>query len=62
MDSAVHELIIEETRIKSLVDKGSKATSIPTSTLIVLVVSTNQSRQNPRVAYDECAFCKQKNH
>ena len=58
VDSVVHELIAEETRIKSQADKGSKVTS-PTA---VFAVPTNQSRQAPRVGYDACAFCKQKGH
>ena len=65
VDSVVHELIAEETRIKSQVDKGSKVTTTP----VVFAASTDQSRpprtqtrQSPNVAFDECAFCKQKNH
>ncbi|XP_052625020.1 uncharacterized protein LOC111912222 [Lactuca sativa] len=62
VDSVVHELIAEETRIKSHADKGFKTTYIPTPAPAVLAVSSNQSRQTSRVAHDECAFCKQKNH
>lgn len=56
VDSIVHELIAEETSIKSHADEELKATSIPTSTLDVLDVSSNQSLQTSKVAYDECAF------
>ncbi|XP_052626642.1 uncharacterized protein LOC111918967 [Lactuca sativa] len=62
MDFVVHELIVEETRIKSHVDKDFKATSIPTPAPVVLAISSNHSRQTSSVAYDESAFCKQKNH
>nr|KAJ0199337.1 hypothetical protein LSAT_V11C600321640 [Lactuca sativa] len=62
LDFVVHELIAEDSHIESHVDKESKEICIPTSTPVVLVVSTNQSRQNPRVAYDECAFYNKKNH
>ncbi|KAM3302948.1 putative mitochondrial protein like [Capsicum chacoense] len=65
VDSVVHELIAEETRIKSQVVQGSKVTTTP----VVFAASTDQSRpprtqtrQSPKVAFDECAFCKQKNH
>ena len=61
VDSVVHELIAEETRIKSQSDKGSKAVATPT----VFAVQ-NQTRPSgqfkPKVAFDECAFCKKKNH
>lgn len=58
VDSIVHELIAGETCIKSHADEELKATSIPTSTLDVLDVSSNQSLQTSKVAYHECAFCK----
>ncbi|KAI3815241.1 hypothetical protein L1987_14902 [Smallanthus sonchifolius] len=58
IDSVVHELIAEETRLKSQVDKGPKVTT----TSVVFVVPSNQPRQGAKVAFDECAFCKGKNH
>jgi len=59
IDSIVHELIAEETRLKSHSDKGSKASSAPA---VFAANSHSQRQQTPRVAPDECAFCKKKNH
>ncbi|KAI3822076.1 hypothetical protein L1987_09657 [Smallanthus sonchifolius] len=58
VDSVVHELIAEETRLKSQVDKGPKVTTTPD----VFAVPPNQPRQGAKVAFDECAFCKGKNN
>ena len=44
VDSVVHELIAEETRIKSHVDKRFKTTFIPTSTPAVLAVERKTLR------------------
>ncbi|KAJ9557693.1 hypothetical protein OSB04_012307, partial [Centaurea solstitialis] len=57
VDSVVHELIAEETRLKSSGDKDPKLPSTPT------VFAVPQRPQNKaRVAPDECSYCKQKNH
>ncbi|XP_023771662.1 uncharacterized protein LOC111920316 [Lactuca sativa] len=60
VDFVVRELIVEETCIKSHANIGFKETSIPPPAPVVLVVSSNQSRQTSRVTCDECALCKQK--
>ena len=60
VDSVVHELIAEETRIKS---HGDKAPKIATPAIFDVSQRPQSSNQNrPRVAFDECAFCKKKNH
>ena len=41
----LNELIADETHIRSYVDKGFNATSIPTSTSAMFTVSSNQSRK-----------------
>ncbi|KAJ9550333.1 hypothetical protein OSB04_014378 [Centaurea solstitialis] len=57
VDSVVHELIAEETRLKSSGDKDPKLPSTPA------VFAVPQRPQNKaRVAPDECSYCKQKNH
>ncbi|XP_047342810.1 uncharacterized protein LOC124946290 [Impatiens glandulifera] len=63
VDLVVHELIAEEIRIKTRLDKEHN----PTSTSFVLATPHNPSsnhpnRLNSRVAMDECAFCKKKGH
>ena len=60
VDSVVHELIAEETRIKSHADKAPKTFTPAVFFVSQRPPSSNQNR--PRVAFDECAFCKKKNH
>ncbi|KAG6475885.1 hypothetical protein ZIOFF_065115 [Zingiber officinale] len=63
VDSVVHELLAEEIRLKSQVDKKTIASSTPS------VFATpqrsmphNQSRSTLKVSIDECAYCKEKGH
>ncbi|XP_042426159.1 uncharacterized protein LOC122014028 [Zingiber officinale] len=63
VDSVVHELLAEEIRLKSQVDKKTIASSTPS------VFATpqrsmphNQSRSTSKVFIDECAYCKEKGH
>ncbi|KAG6502605.1 hypothetical protein ZIOFF_034890 [Zingiber officinale] len=63
VDSVVHELLAEEIRLKSQVDKKTIASSTPS------VFATpqrsmphNQSRSTSKVSIDECAYCKEKGH
>ncbi|KAG6482441.1 hypothetical protein ZIOFF_059072 [Zingiber officinale] len=63
VDSVVHELLAEEIRLKSQVDKKNIASSTPS------VFATpqrsmphNQSRSTSKVSIDECAYCKEKGH
>ncbi|TLX69530.1 hypothetical protein E9993_22940, partial [Labilibacter sediminis] len=61
VDSVVHELIAEETRLKSTAAKDSKP--ITPAVLAVTSSRSQSSNQNrPRVAQDECAFCRKKGH
>ncbi|KAJ9544353.1 hypothetical protein OSB04_024060 [Centaurea solstitialis] len=57
VDSVVHELIAEETRLKSYGDKDPKLPSTP-----VVFVVPQRPQNKARVAPDECSYCKQKNH
>ena len=62
VDSVVHELIAEETRIKSNTDKGPK-TATPAVFAAVPQQRPQSSNQNrPKVAFDECTYCRKKNH
>ena len=61
VDSVVHELIAEETRIKSNADKGPK-TAVTPDVLVVTQRPQSSNQNRSRVAFDECAFCKKKNH
>ncbi|KAI3493452.1 hypothetical protein L1887_41842 [Cichorium endivia] len=61
VDSLVHELIAEETRIKSQADKGPK-TAVTPAVFDVPQRPQTSNQNRPRVAFDECAFCKKKNH
>ncbi|KAJ9566549.1 hypothetical protein OSB04_002515 [Centaurea solstitialis] len=57
VDSVVHELIPEETRLKSYGDKDPKLPSTP-----AVFAVPQRSQNKARVAPDECSYCKQKNH
>ena len=52
VDSVVHELIAEETRLKAHVDKGSKLSTTP-AVFAVPQRSQNSNQSRPKVAYDE---------
>ncbi|XP_073063790.1 uncharacterized protein [Primulina eburnea] len=62
VDSVVSELLAEEIRLKSHVDKGT----IPTTPSVFAAPqrpqSNHQNRSNTKVSQDECAFCKEKGH
>ncbi|XP_039127005.1 uncharacterized protein LOC120263182 [Dioscorea cayenensis subsp. rotundata] len=63
VDSVVNELLAEEIRLKSRVDKG--ILSSPYSSVFVVpprLPSNNQSKPQTKIRYDECIFCKQKGH
>ncbi|KAJ9548119.1 hypothetical protein OSB04_020662 [Centaurea solstitialis] len=57
VDLVVHELIAEETRLKSYGDKDPKLPSTP-----AVFAVPQRSQNKARVAPDECSYCKQKNH
>ncbi|KAJ9562057.1 hypothetical protein OSB04_007217 [Centaurea solstitialis] len=57
VDSVVHELIAEETHLKSYGDKDPKLPSTP-----AVFAVPQRSQNKARVAPDECSYCKQKNH
>ncbi|KAJ9539986.1 hypothetical protein OSB04_026492 [Centaurea solstitialis] len=58
VESVVHELIAEETRLKSYGDKDPKLPFTPA----VFAVPQRSQNKAARVAPDECSYCKQKNH
>lgn len=62
VDSVVSELLVEEIRLKSHVDKGI----IPITSSVFAAPqrpqANHQSRSNSKVSQDECAFCKEKGH
>ena len=63
VDSIVNELLVEELCLKSHFEKGILSTP---NTLVLAVPSksppNNQMKTYTRVAFDECNFCKQKDH
>lgn len=61
VESVVHNLIAKETRIRSQANKGSK--KIITPVVFVVPQQPNTSNQSqPKVAFHECTFCKNKNN
>ncbi|XP_042472527.1 uncharacterized protein LOC122055222 [Zingiber officinale] len=63
VDSVVHELLAEEIRLKSQVDKKTIASSTPSVFATPQrYMSHNQSRSTSKVSIDECAYCKEKGY
>ena len=62
VDSVVHELIAEETRIKSNTDKGPKPATPAVFASVPQQRSQPSNQNRPKVAFDECTYCKKKNH
>ncbi|XP_062088473.1 uncharacterized protein LOC133795035 [Humulus lupulus] len=68
VDSVVNELLAEEIRLKSRVDKrGAEKEILPSPNPSVFAIphrpaSNNQHKTQAKVGYDECSFCKQKGH
>ncbi|XP_062114820.1 uncharacterized protein LOC133827805 [Humulus lupulus] len=68
VDSVVNELLAEEIRLKSRVDKGGAEKGIlPSPNPSVFAVphqpaSINQHKTQAKVGYNECSCCKKKGH
>ena len=63
VDLVVSELLVEETRLKSLSEKGIIYTPNPSMFAVPSKSSpNNQNRTSTRAAFDECSFCKHKGH